>query len=145
MKKLFFTLTASILLTGAIFTSCDFATEKINSVKNSANETNENFSKAKEEYLVDIENFKAETAAKINANNQQIETLNVRIEYAKKDVKAYSQEQIAILEQKNNEMKIKLDEYKENGKDNWEIFKAEFSRDMDGLGESLKNFTIKNV
>ena len=145
MKKLFFTLTASILLTGAIFTSCDFATEKINSVKNSANETNEDFSKAKEEYLVDIENFKAETAAKINANNQQIETLNVRIEYAKKDVKAYSQEQIAILEQKNNEMKIKLDEYKEDGKDNWEIFKAEFSRDMDGLGEALKNFTIKNV
>jgi hypothetical protein len=144
MKKLFFTLTASILLTGAIFTSCDFATEKINSVKNSASEANEDFSNAKEEYLVDIKNFKAETATKIEANNQKIEALNVRIEYAKKDVKAYSQEQINILEQKNNEMKIKLDEYKEDGKDNWEIFKAEFSHDMDGLGEAFKNFTIKN-
>jgi hypothetical protein len=144
MKKLFFTLTASLLLTGAIFTSCDFATEKINNVKNSASEANEDFSNAKEEYLVDIENFKAETATKIEANNQKIEALNVRIEYAKKDVKAYSQEQINILEQKNSEMKIKLDEYKEDGKDNWEIFKTEFSSDMDDLGEAFKNFTVKN-
>lgn len=144
MKKIIFTLTASVLLTGAILTSCDFATEKIDNAKNNVNEANEDFSKAKEEYLVDFENFKKETAAKIEANNQKIAELNVRIEYAKKDVKAYSKEQIAIMEQKNIAMKQKLDAYEVNGKDNWETFKAEFIRDMNDLGEAFKNFTVKN-
>lgn len=137
MKKLIFTITATLLLTGTIFTSCDTATEKAENIKINAEE-------AKEDFKVDIENFKKETAVKIDSNKQKIAELNVKIEYAKDDVKTYSQEQIAILEQKNREMKIKMDEYKEDGKENWESFKAEFSRDMDDLGEAFKNFTVKN-
>ena len=41
-------------------------------------------------------------------------------------------------------MKAKLDAYEETGKDNWETFKTEFSRDMNDLGEAFKNFTVKN-
>jgi preprotein translocase subunit SecF len=138
MKKLIFKLTLSLFLINAIFIGCETFSEKADSTKN-------NVVEAKEEFLADIENFKADTADKIEANKQNIEALKARIEYAKKDVKAYSLKKIAILEQKNSEMKVKLDEYKEDGKDNWEIFKAEFSRDMDDLGKSFKNFTVKNV
>ncbi|MFA5297514.1 MAG: hypothetical protein WC389_04825 [Lutibacter sp.] len=144
MKKLIFTLTASILLTGAIFTSCNTAAEKVDNAKDKSIKADEDFNKAKEEYLADIENFKKETNAKIEANNQVIAEFKVKAANAKKDTKVYYEEQIAILEQKNIAMKAKLDAYQENGKDNWETFKTEFNKDMNDLGEAFKNFTVKN-
>lgn len=144
MKKLIFTITTSILLTGAIFTSCNTAAEKVDNAEDKSIKADEDFNIAKEEYLADIENFKKETNAKIEANNQMIADFNVKIATSKKDAKAYYVEQIAILEQKNTAMKVKLDAYEESGKDNWETFKTEFNKDMNDLGEAFKNFTVKN-
>jgi len=152
MKKLILTLTTSILLgvaisiflASAIFTSCDTGAEKVDNAKNKAVEADENFYKVNQEYLADIDSFKRETAAKIDANNVMIADFKTKTAYAKKDAKVYYDELIAVLQQKNIEMKAKLDAYEENGKDNWETFKAEFSSDMNDLGEAFKNFTIKN-
>lgn len=144
MKKLIFTLSAALLLAGAIFTSCNTAAEKVDNAEEKSIKADEDFNIAKEEYLTDIENFKKETTAKIDANNKMIADFKVKIAYAKKDAKAYYQEQIAVLEQKNIAMKQKLDAYEESGKDNWESFKTEFSKDMNDLGEAFKNFTVKD-
>jgi hypothetical protein len=144
MKKFIFTLTTTLLLTGSIFISCNTAAEKVDKAEVKSIKADEDFNIAKEEYLADIENFKKETTAKIDANKQMIADFNVKIEYAKNDAKAYYVEQIAILEQKNIEMKVKLDAYEESGKDNWESFKTEFNKDMNDLGEAFKNFTVKN-
>lgn len=144
MKKLIFTLSATLLLTGAIFTSCNTAAEKVDKAEDKSIKADEDFNIAKEEYLADIENFKKETNAKIEANNLTIADFKVKIATSKKDAQVYYQEQIAILEQKNIAMKQKLDTYKESGKDNWEAFKTEFSKDMNDLGEAFKNFTVKN-
>ncbi len=144
MKKLIFTLSAAILLSGAIFTSCNTAAEKVNKAEDKSIKADEDFNIAKEEYLADIKNFKIETTAKIDANNQMIADFKVKIASSKKDAQIYYQEQIAILEQKNIAMKQKLDAYKESGKDNWESFKTEFNKDMNDLGEAFKNFTVKN-
>lgn len=144
MKKLIFTLTVSILLSCPIFTSCNTAAEKVDNAKNKAIEADENFNKVNQEYLADVESFKKETTATIEANNQMIADFKAKTVNAKKEAKAYYLEQIAVLEQKNSEMKAKLDAYEETGKDNWETFKTEFSRDMNDLGEAFKNFTVKN-
>ncbi len=144
MKKLIFTLTATILLTGAIFTSCNTAAEKVENAKEKSIKADEDFNTAKEEYLADVENFRIETAAKIEANKQMIADFNLKIVSAKKDARAYYVEQIAVLEQKNIAMKEKLDAYEVSGKDNWETFKTEFNKDMNDLGEAFKNFTVKN-
>lgn len=144
MKKLILTLCATLLLAGAIFTSCNTAAEKVDKAEDKSIKADEDFNTAKEEYLADIENFKKETNAKIEANNLTIADFKVKIATSKKDAQVYYQEQIAVLEQKNIAAKQKLDAYKVSGQDNWETFKAEFSRDMNDLGEAFKNFTIKN-
>lgn len=144
MKKLIFTITASVLLSGAIFTSCNTAAEKVDNAEEKSIKADEDFNIAKEEYLADIENFKIETSSKIEANNQLIADFKTKIASAKEDAKAYYQEQIAVLEQKNIAMKQKLDAYEESGKDNWESFKTEFNKDMNDLGEAFKNFTVKD-
>ena len=144
MKKLIFTLSATVLLAGAIFTSCNSAAEKVDNAEDKSIKADEDFNIAKEEYLADVENFKKEITAKIDANNQMIADFKVKAATSKKDAQVYYQEQIAVLEQKNIAMKQKLDAYEVSGKDNWETFKAEFSRDMNDLGEAFRNFTIKN-
>mgnify|MGYP007006686709 FL=1 len=144
MKKLIFTLSTTLLLAGAIFTSCNSAAEKVDNAEDKSIKADEDFNIAKEEYLADVENFKKEITAKIDANNQMIADFKVKAATSKKDAQVYYQEQIAILEQKNIAMKQKLDAYEVSGKDNWETFKAEFSRDMNDLGEAFRNFTIKN-
>lgn len=42
-------------------------------------------------------------------------------------------------------MKKKLDDYKADGKDKWEQFKKDFSRDMDDLGNAFKDLTTKKT
>jgi len=38
-------------------------------------------------------------------------------------------------------LKKKLDDYKEQGKDDWKTFQIKFNHDMDELKNSLKNLT----
>ena len=41
-------------------------------------------------------------------------------------------------------MKNKLDGYQDDGNDKWKTFKAEFSKEMDDLGKSIKDLTKKD-
>jgi hypothetical protein len=50
----------------------------------------------------------------------------------------------AVLDQKNLELKKKLEEYKGGGQSNWEEFKTNFKHDMDGIGKTTEDlFTDK--
>lgn len=48
------------------------------------------------------------------------------------------------MEQKNKELKVKIDSYKNDVNSDWKAFKKEFNHDMDQLGKSLKDFTVDN-
>jgi hypothetical protein len=50
---------------------------------------------------------------------------------------------IEELRKRNTDLKTRLDNYDTNTSD-WDIFKREFSHDMDELGQSLKDFTVNN-
>jgi len=67
-----------------------------------------------------------------------------RIANEKKAVKDEYNKKIAELEQKNADTQKKLNEYKADSKEKWEMFKSEFNRDMDELGTALSNLTVKN-
>lgn len=38
-----------------------------------------------------------------------------------------------------------MDEYKEDGKENWEKFKIECNHDMEKSGQAFKDLTVKNT
>jgi len=42
-------------------------------------------------------------------------------------------------------MKKKLDDYQLEGKDKWNLFKTEFSHNMEELGKAFNDLTIKNT
>ncbi len=141
MKKSFAAITASVLLTSAIIISCSTPAERVVNAQNNVTEANKNLEKANGEYLADIKNYRKETADKIAVNEKNLAEFKARIEHEKKDAKADYKKKIAELEQKNSDMKKKIDDYQVEGKEKWEIFKTEFSHSMDELGKSFKDIT----
>ncbi|MBK8653051.1 MAG: hypothetical protein IPN20_03870 [Haliscomenobacter sp.] len=106
-------------------------------------EAKDDLVQAQQDYLDDVENYRQQTAEKV-AHNQSIADFNARIETEKAEAKADYKMKIAELEKKNSDLKMKLDNYKVESKDQWETFKTEFTRDMDQLGEALRDLTVKN-
>jgi len=145
MKKSILAMAAFTCIAGAILTSCNTSAERVENAQENVIQANKDLDQANQEYLADIENYRLETASRIEANEQAIADFNAGLEHERKAVRAEHKKKIAELEQKNREMKMKMDNYKEEGKENWEKFKTEFSHDMDELGKAFKNLTVKNV
>ncbi len=144
MKNSFLVLAIFSLAAGALIISCDNPAQRVENEETNVAEAQEVLAQAKQEYLEDIENYRLQTAEKIEANNQRIADFNVKIDKEKAEAKAEYKIKVAELEQKNRDMKKKLDDYKAEGKDQWYTFKAEFNRDMEQLGNALENLTVKN-
>ena len=127
-----------------MFTSCDNAAQKVVKAEENVVDAEKDLQMAEEEYLADVEQYKLLSAEKIAANDRSIAEFNARIEQEKKEVRADYKAKIKSLEIKNSDMKKKMDEYRVEGKDKWELFKTEFGKDMDELGESISNFGKKD-
>ncbi|MBK7805153.1 MAG: hypothetical protein KA270_18405 [Saprospiraceae bacterium] len=127
-----------------MFTSCDNAAQKVVKAEENVVDAEKDLQMAEEEYLADVEQYKLLSAEKIAANDRSIAEFNARIEQEKKEVRADYKAKIKSLETKNSDMKKKMDEYRVEGKDKWELFKTEFGKDMDELGESISNFGKKD-
>ena len=127
-----------------MFTSCDNAAQKVVKAEENVVDAEKDLQMAEKEYLADVEQYKLLSAEKIAANDRSIAEFNARIEQEKKEVRADYKAKIKSLETKNSDMKKKMDEYRVEGKDKWELFKTEFGKDMDELGESISNFGKKD-
>lgn len=130
---------AIVLLTG-----CNSPEQKVENAKSAVVEANKDLQQATRELMVDIDQYRRKTAVRIAANDSTIAALKATIAKETGDMKSDSEKQLVVLEQKNSDMKKKLADYKGEGKEQWENFKAEFNRDMNTLGEAFKNFTDKN-
>jgi hypothetical protein len=145
MKKSMLILAACTCVAGAIMTSCNSSATKVDAARENVVQANQDLDQANKEYLADVENYKKETAARIASNDQTISDLKAGMAHEKRAVKAAYKKKVEELEQKNAEMKLKMEAYKAEGKDKWQTFKTEFSHDMDELGKAFKDLTVKNV
>jgi len=136
----------------AVFSGCQSADQKIAEAKEKVQDANQDLK---------LEQNKANTAAQKTANAEAWKALKSEWEAAIKsneiiiaDLKAeikkpgkifdgMFEKSINELEQKNKEMKIRIDAYDKSQSD-WESFKREFTHDMDGIGTALKNLTVNN-
>lgn len=95
--------------------------------------------------IMDYQNFKNVSENKIIAFEKSIAQLKVKIAAGEKDTREEYSKQLASLEQKNKDMKKKLGDYKEDGKDKGAQFRNEFNHDMDELGKAIEGLTLKTV
>jgi hypothetical protein len=143
MRQTYLTLAAVTILFTA--TNCKTETEKVEEASTEVVEASKELGEATDDYQAEVAKYKIETADKITANEKSIADFNSRINTEKKEAREDYKKKIAELEAKNTDMKMKMDGYKADSKENWEKFKVEFARDMDELGQAFKDLTVKNV
>ena len=81
---------------------------------------------------------------KISSYEKTIGELKAKIAQETKENIAKYEKTLTDIEQKASEIKKKVQEYKEEGKDKWAAYNDKFNHDLDELGKALKNFTIKS-
>lgn len=145
MKTPILTLALITLTTCAVLSSCTSSEERLRIEQENVLTANEKLSAAENEYYTEIADYKKANLEKIAANEKSIAEFKARIALDKKDAKDDYDERIAELDAKNTDLKKKMDDYEESGKDNWTEFKKEFNHDMEELGKAFNDFTHKNT
>lgn len=112
--------------------------EKVTDAKNELN-------KAQDDYQADLEKFRLDVDQRIANNETRIHELRDSITYVGKPSREERRKRIDELEQKNRDMKRRLNEYKADGNEKWQSFKREFNHDMDELGHALRDIGKNNV
>jgi gas vesicle protein len=80
---------------------------------------------------------------KISSYEKSIGELKAKIAKETKENIAKYEKTLTNLEHQASEIKKKVHELKEEGKDKWAAYNDKFNSDLDELGKALKNFTIK--
>lgn len=139
------TLVAATFISATLFMSCQDNKSNTDAAEDNLLEAQEDLNEVRVESQEDADKlateaeyeiFKAETEVKVQANKVRIAELRVNKNAA--DV-----ERINELEARNSELDERSKAY-ETYKTDWQKFQQEFNRDMDDLGTSIKNFTVKN-
>ncbi len=154
-------LAVGLFFSALIFSSCeshekkvDDAYDRVKEIKNTIKDTVKIYVKAekvleeKKKVIVKTETvdewtlFKSETEDKIIASEDKIKELKLKKNSAEN--KAKFDRQITRLEQKNNDLRKRMNDYNQEVKVKWEKFKMEMNHDIDAIGIELKDVTINN-
>ena len=144
MKNKYFILTVMMLIAGLVQTGfCINGDKYAKDYQDKDKQAHQGVKNERTGLDKDWHDFKVEAGLKIDANVKKIGEFKVKIKESGKELKAKYNKEVVILEQKNADLKIKLNGYKLDGKDKWEDFKKGFNRDMDDVGKGIKNFFAK--
>ena len=126
------------LLAGTIFTSCKSAQQKEAIAKQNVVEAKQELKDTKSANAAEWKVFKAESEAKILDNETRIAELKAKINKPGNTFDGLYRTRIEKLEAKNTELKSKLNNYNGN-ETGWKTFKSDFNRDMDEIGNNIKD------
>jgi len=140
------------LISGLFFAGCQSPNQKATAAESEVKDAKQDLKMAqqnadsanqKAKDAAAWDQFKNETTLKIAQNETRITELKLQAKKSGKAQELVYGKKIDLLEKQNQTLKTRLDGY-DKGQTGWESFKREFSHDMDGLGEALKNFVIVN-
>ena len=152
MKKSFFKIAAVALIASTFIISCQDSTKKETEAREDVEEARTDLNEAKTELAVarkaatekEWQSFKESTNSTINENEKRIIALRTQMKKTGQSMDEQYGKKINELEEKNREIKEKVNTYKNDASNDWEAFKKEYNSDMDDLGRSLRNFTEDN-
>ena len=136
---------ASVAMAVILFNGCKSPVEDKETTNTGVVEAKESLDEARKDYALKYEAFKLESDNKIAENEKIIAELKAKAKMQGDAAKQDFEKELAVLEQKNQSLKEKMSYYKDEGDGKWESFKIEFDRDMDNLGQALKDLTKNNT
>jgi septal ring factor EnvC (AmiA/AmiB activator) len=154
MKKSILTLACTALMIGAVVVSCQSPAKKEETAKDNLQKAQEDLDEVQYDAAMAAEKkaaiakewrtLKDNTQATINENEIRIAELKVKMKKTGKDIDSLYAKKIDALEQKNKDIKTRIETYKEDKNSDWESFKREYNHDMEELGKALKDITVDN-
>lgn len=130
---------------GLALSACTTSADRVADAKENVADARKELAEARDEHFLDMEKFRKQTADKIAANNATLADFKARMAQDRSVTGEKFNTNIRQLEEKNDALKRKINEYQTNNKTDWDRFKDEFNRDMTELGKALKNLSVENV
>lgn len=158
MKNIISNLATIGLFSGILLIACDSSAKKVALAKDKVQIDDENFVAAKEDLKQSLEDsltlvqrdsltswqkFKKESEEKISDNEKRITELKAGIAGKSKDIKAGYKKSINDLNLKNDSLKTRISDYKDDKKESLENFKEKINSDINDISESLKRIKVK--
>lgn len=131
-----------------LLSACNKPEEKVADAREKVTSANQELKEAKREarteWQADWVKFKAENDEDMAANERRIIVLRKELSTIDAPYRAKYTARIDELAKRNYEPRDRVNNYKDTGDEQWNIFKQDVKREMDDLKSSLKNITIKN-
>lgn len=140
MKNKYAALVTILLIAGSTFIGCEKSPEqKADTAANTVKQANQDFKDAQAQYQKEWEQFKNNAELKISTNEKKIDAMKTEIKKTGPVFKAKYENTVLTLEQKNIELRKRLNDFKYDGKNNWEEFKTMFNQDIETVGTAINN------
>lgn len=152
MKKTIYKLAAITVMTATLLLGCNTSTKKQEDAIDDVADARENTEDAKEQLMVakkdananEWKKIKKETNTRITENKIRIAQLKVEMIKSGFSIDTAYAKKIEELELKNKNIKIKVDSYKNDTSDDWELFKREYNHDINELNRAIKELKVYN-
>lgn len=148
MRKTISALASVAFIAGTMLTGCQssaedtvFAEKNMQTEKEIILAAKQDLYQAHQDSIADIR-FRMVFEERIISNEKTIADYKAWIAEEIKENRAAHYNRLALLEQKNDDLKKKLSDYYKYGKDPFGSFKSEFSHEMEELAQSLKDFKL---
>lgn len=136
MKNKYFILAVILLIAGIFFAGCDSSGD---GARDDVKQANQDMIDAQTQFEKEWQQFKSDAEIRIDNNAQKIADFKAAMKTTTAKFKAKYENEVLTLEQNNIELRKKLNEYKYDGKNNWDVFKRDFNREVDIVVNSLND------
>jgi hypothetical protein len=137
MKTIILVCAITVLMVATNFTAFGQENKK-------AKEARKDLAEAKVDSAADFQKFKKEAKTKITENEKEIVGLKAKWLSDNNYAKEKHDLKVDALQQKNDNLKKRIEESDGTKTTKWSSFKHEFNHDMDELGRAIKDFTVEN-
>ena len=152
MNKTILFLAITTFIVGTTLVGCKSSTKEEIESREKVDVAEQNLEDAKDSLVVakkaataeEWQTFKDQRDSAISYNEAKIADLKQQMQRTGRSVDAKYQKNIDLLEQKNRELKVKADTYKNDANSDWQSFKREFNHDMEEIGQAFRDVTVDN-
>ena len=142
MRKTTYTLVFITILASTLFVSCkDTADQKSTELVTKDKGTSVLIKSTLQQK--EWEQFKVKTDSVIKNNYVRIAELKIKLKNSKKKTDSVYLKKIELIEDKNQALKTNLDSYTKKTTKNWNVFKKDFSNDLQQFEYSFEQFNAE--
>ena len=117
---------------------CQSPTQKVENAEQDVVDAQANLKQAQLDSAAVYEKVRADWAVQIADNEKTLADYKVKIAKERKVQREKDEARLDELEKRNETLKAQMQEFKQDGKDNWETFKTNFKKAADEFGEDMK-------